>query len=337
MGKVELRYRTFDELLNDVMVDFTNYSLEGLIEPQQLIKVAKRISKELGLRIYKTQETILELDRFKVKLPDDFYVFNTGIMCGEHTTVSIIPQGIRTEEIPFPTPLYSEQANVIDTCAGDALCPTPELPKCGGCGNCPTCTTDVIGIPGFNPLVPYGNPCAKPRVFMDCKGASWELIQIIQTQAHHYKHFMPVKLVSSAGHYSPGCPNIDVHCPDHVWIKDGFLQSNMKFGKIYMSYEGMLEDEEGNLLVLDHAIINDYYEYSLKHRILENLYFNGEDVVQKLQYIEPKLRAAKINAISIAKMPDFETMKEVWHLNRRAYNARYVNMFKSYSWYPYGR
>ncbi|BCV02240.1 MAG: hypothetical protein CM15mV51_0570 [uncultured marine virus] len=33
------KYRTFDQLLEDVSIDFSNYALEGMIEPQQLIKV----------------------------------------------------------------------------------------------------------------------------------------------------------------------------------------------------------------------------------------------------------------------------------------------------------
>lgn len=330
MGKVELKYRTFDQLMADVMVDFSNYSLEGLIEPQQLIKVAKKVSKELGLRIYKTKEDIIELDRFKAKLPNDFYVFNSGLLCGEHEVTIIPPQGIRTEEIPFPT--YNEQSNVIDTC-NVGLCPAPAVPSCGGCGSCPTCANETIIVPGYNPLQLYGNPCVKPRVFMDCKGASWELIQIVQTQTRKYKHFMPVQLVSTDGHLANDCPNYNIHCDNRVWIKDGFLHSNMKYGKIYISYEGMLEDSDGNLLVLDHDIINEYYEYALKERILENLEINGENVTNVLNRIAAKLRNAKIDAKSIVNTPDFDEMKKVWQTNRVAYNARYVNMFKSYGWY----
>ena len=36
-----LKYRTFDQLLDDVLIDFQKYSLENMIEPQQLLKVAK--------------------------------------------------------------------------------------------------------------------------------------------------------------------------------------------------------------------------------------------------------------------------------------------------------
>jgi hypothetical protein len=35
-----LKYRTFDQLLEDVTVDLNTFALENMIEPQQLIKLA---------------------------------------------------------------------------------------------------------------------------------------------------------------------------------------------------------------------------------------------------------------------------------------------------------
>ena len=51
----ELKYRTFNQLLEDVSVDFSMYALENMIEPQQLIKVVQRVNYDLGLRINKTK------------------------------------------------------------------------------------------------------------------------------------------------------------------------------------------------------------------------------------------------------------------------------------------
>ena len=56
-----LRYRTFDQLLEDVTVDFSTFALENMIEPQQLIKVAKRINYDLGLRLNQQKEILLEV------------------------------------------------------------------------------------------------------------------------------------------------------------------------------------------------------------------------------------------------------------------------------------
>ena len=62
--KTEPKYRTFDELLNEVSTDFVMYNNEGLIEPAQLIKVAQRVSYDLGVRIHGTKEKVLD-DRFE--------------------------------------------------------------------------------------------------------------------------------------------------------------------------------------------------------------------------------------------------------------------------------
>lgn len=329
-----LRYKSFDSLLSDVMVDFKNYSLENLIEPQELIRVAKQCTKDLGLRIYKTKETLLELHHGKVKLPDDFYVFNYALLCGEGMVRIPKPQGTTVTEIPFP--LAQDRTNNINECTDGTLCPTPNKPLCGGCMQCDICNPGLVIVPGYNPLQPYGDPCQKPRVFMDCKNNAFELIQIVNTETRHWKVMMPLRLINNTHEIACGCPNLYTQCTDHIWIKDGFLHSNMRHGKIYLNYQGALEDEDGNLLVLDHDIITVYYEYKLKHRIMENLWFNNEDVKQKVDYLEGKLKQARMEAKSIVNMPNFSELQTTWKLNRKAFNNRYVNMFVDFGWIRYG-
>jgi hypothetical protein len=65
-----LKYRTFDQLLEDVTVDLNTFALENMIEPQQLIKLAKKLNYDLGLRINQQKEIILDINHGKVKLPD---------------------------------------------------------------------------------------------------------------------------------------------------------------------------------------------------------------------------------------------------------------------------
>ena len=61
-----LKYRTFDQLLADAQSDFKKYHLESLIDPQDMIKVAKRVNYDLGLRINDTKEVILEVEKGRV-------------------------------------------------------------------------------------------------------------------------------------------------------------------------------------------------------------------------------------------------------------------------------
>ena len=39
-----IKYRTFDELMDEVKTDFFTYEMEGMIEPSQLIKIAQRVT-----------------------------------------------------------------------------------------------------------------------------------------------------------------------------------------------------------------------------------------------------------------------------------------------------
>lgn len=117
-------------------------------------------------------------------------------------------------------------------------------------------------------------------------------------------------------------------------LKGNYLYiTGIDTGTVYLNYLGNMEDDQGNLLVLDHPMINDYYEYSIKQRILENLLMNNEDVSVKLQLIEQRVRPARNNALSIVNTPDFQEMYNLWKLNREAMYGKYYNMFKSFYYY----
>ena len=441
-----LKFRTFDQLLEDVTIDLNTYALENLIEPQQLIKVAKRVTYDLGLRINMTKEAILEVEHHKVKLPDDFFVMNFGSICGSfRQEVGYQSGGTTTMEVP-----YTEVPSTIDICAPPTVnCSTCNANPCNHTAACRpipisvttnTCTAiadmptgddpdtgnfaitingilypcvnlwttasylllqnelnaliingepagqftitvpldlafatlTVVGtnsyqsmsvsfgfdnwftvdftctsvtntsivtptntpilVPQYDPNNPFGNTCVRPRVFSNCKGEAFELIQVIPTgETRIYESLIPLRFRSSR-EIECDCPNLYINAPNEAWIKDGFLHTTFDCGKVYINYQGALEDDNGNLLVPDHDEINEYYEYALKQRIFENLYMNGEDVVQKLQLIEQRLKAARNYALSIVNTPNFAEMKGLWMANRRAQYSRYYDMFKSFNY-----
>ena len=82
---VSNKYRTFNQLMEDVSIDFSNYALEGMIEPQQLIKVATRVNYDLGLKIHRTKQTVIDIEHGKAQLPMDFAYLNYAFRCGSYT------------------------------------------------------------------------------------------------------------------------------------------------------------------------------------------------------------------------------------------------------------
>jgi hypothetical protein len=325
----ELLYRTFDELLEEVLIDFQTYSLENMIEPQTLIKVATKVNYDLGLRINQTKEIILEVCHGKVKLPDDYYTLNFAMICGEYTLQTGYDiGGTNIQEVP-----YREVPSTVDQCAA----PTVNCSVCNShpCNNTAACIGHVRPpqnyIPGeYDPNNPYGDTCIRPRVFMNCKGDKYELIQILPNgQSRSYRVMIPLRITSNRT-IECDCPNLYFNTVNQGSIQNGFLQTTFQTGKVYLNYQGALEDDNGNLMVPNHPLLNEYYEYAFKKRLLENLLMNGEDVGQKLQYIAGELRAARNNALSLVNTPNFEEMKKLWWANRTAMYGKYYNMFKSY-------
>lgn len=300
-----LKYRTFDNLLDDVMVDYKNYTLEDMIEPATLIAVVRKMNYELGLRIQKTNEVVLEVSHGKAKLPSNFHVFNHALLCHERTiNTGYDVGGTHIQEVP-----YVEVPPVIDPCTT-------------GC--------DTSIPTEHDPQQPYGQTCNPPRVFVNCKGQSYELIQVLSpSQTIVYKHLTPLKMRANPD-IDCNCPNLYYNSPDEAWIKHGFLYTNFTTGNVYLNYQSQMEDEEGNLLVPDHELINEYYEYGLKRKILETLFMEDENVGNKLQLIEQRYREARNKAMSLVNTPNFAELEAVWKLNRKAMYDRYYNMFKSH-------
>ena len=266
-----LRYRTFDSVLEDVSIDFNTFALENMIEPQQLIKLAKKLNYDLGLRINQTKEVVLEVCHGKVKLPDDFYVFNYALLCGEFTEsvgYNGMVGGTNIQEVP-----YVETPSSVNVCAPITInCSTCNSNPCNLTAACPTnscaaeCPTPTIPS-SYDPLNPYGDTCIRPRVFMNCKGDKSELIQIVNTgQTRTYSTLLPLRMKTSQ--------EISCDC--------------------------------------------------------ENLLMNGEDVSQRMQIIEGRLKAARNQALSLVNTPNFSELEEIWWTNRRAMHSKYYDMFTSH-------
>jgi hypothetical protein len=256
------------------------------------------------------------------------------MLCGSYTEsvgYNGMVGGTNMQEVP-----YVETPSSVNVCAPITInCSTCNSNPCNHTAACPTntcaseCPTPTIPS-SYDPLNPYGDTCIRPRVFMNCKGEKSELIQIINTgQTRTYSTLLPLRMKTSQ-EISCDCPNLYVNTLDEGWIKGGFLFTTLDTCKVYLNYQGAMEDDNGNLLVPDHDLINEYYEYAFKARILENLLMNGEDVAQRMQIIEGRLKAARNQALSLVNTPNFSELEEIWWTNRRALHSKYYDMFTSH-------
>jgi hypothetical protein len=361
--KTETQYRTFDELIDSVKIDMRTFDLEGMINPQELIKVVLRVNYELGLKVNPSRSKPIELYKGKAKLPNDFYVLNFALLCDGKTrkedqetykTYSqgvsegtlIASQKIRLEGDTGPVrqdTIYTsltQGRNVINHNLGTSnvvlqifaddntmLSFEVEMPNATTLYIynesevlIPNVKIVVIGAPDVARNVAVADLIGSPG-----KGAIVRYsLNGVRTE---YTNPIVLRLEKSKS-VSSECFNLTSRSPFSAALKNGFLVSNFDEGIIYLNYQSLMEDDQGNLLVLDHPLCNEYYEYAIKQRIYENLLMNGENVSNMMQLMEQRLRAARNNALSFMNTPDFADMRKIWELNRKAQYHNYFDMFK---------
>jgi hypothetical protein len=306
-----LKYRTFDQLMADARVDLKTFDLDNKIQPAELVKVATRVNYDLGLRIQQPKDYVIEIEKGKGKLPDDMLVVNYALVCADPVDLSVIPpQGTHTESINPMTgvvPQYTAMGQP-STCG----CPNNQKVCMEWNKNQP------IIIQKINTeRLTYGNGGIDSVSF---NNSGWR----------QFKRFYQLQF-TNAKSINCECPNLSYTAPDQAYLKDGFIWTNMECGHIYINYQGAMEDSDGNLLVPDHPLLNEYYEYAIKQRILENLLMAGESVNAQIQIVEQRFRAARNNALSMVNTPNFSEMQKLWVANRLAQYSKYYDMFKSYA------
>ena len=166
----KVNYRTYDQLLSEIIYEFRNFSLEDLINPQEFIKIAKRCNYELGFKIFKTKDDVLEIEKGKTKLPNDFSALNFAYIISEYTVNEVIPQGTHIESVPV-SQIYNPGPNEINLCVTPVVSAPPTI-----CGKClvqkPKCTCATACVTQIN-----------------CKGEETVLIQKLKYETRRRSIF----------------------------------------------------------------------------------------------------------------------------------------------------
>lgn len=194
------------------------------------------------------------------------------------------------------------------------------------------CPPDPCPIPP-NPCVQDEKPCN--RTIMTHENGKPVVLDTCNGRVRKFKNMFRLQIVKNNS-VSADCVDVNSRNYYAVYLKNGFLETNFKDGEVLIQYQSVMEDEEGNLLVLSHPYADEYYEYALKERIYETLMQAGENTFQLMQYMSQKLREARNKALGFINTPDFNEMKQVWETNRKAQSHNYYDMFKNYMpYHPY--
>jgi len=332
--KTELQYRTFDDLMNSVRSDLYTFDQDNFLNPQELLKIAIKVNYELGLKINPSRGKIIEVHNGKGKLPADFYVMNFGMLCGVANETRPLIQvadlglgwNIVTHNLGSTNVVLKVQNSEKDYVNFEYVILNENQVKVK--------VFEVWNAARIT-IIAAANVVANCSISLDNCPDGCKIVENRPGLIREFPRPVPIEIIPY-NYGEPECNLANVGSYNYrMKIKDGFIHTiNFKEGRVYINYESLMEDDEGNLLVLDHPLVNEYYEYALKERILENLFMNGEPLAaQKLQLIQSKMMIARTNALSFINTPDYGEMKRMWEKNRKAMYAKYYNMFNSYAWY----
>lgn len=352
----EIQYRTFDELLDSIKIDLRHYELEGMIDPQQLIKVAMKVNFDLGLKVNPSRSKAITISKGKGKLPLDFHVLNFALICeGHKATGQYGPSKTFTDSLLDALMLaldnssnvrqYSTTVDIVtgnNTITHNLNSLDVVVQALGEDGNMQSFQLEVVNenqirliseatvtVPNVRVTVvgQRSTPLYDRAEIISQNGASSVVTYNTLGRRDEYHSLIPMRIDKNKS-VSADCFNTNSKDWHTGVIKNGFLVTNFEEGVVYINYQSLMEDDFGNLLVMDHPMVNEYYEYALKQRVYENLFMSGENVMNYLNLVEARLRTARNNALSYINTPDFREMKQVWEMNRRAQYHNYYNMFK---------
>lgn len=260
--------------------DFSSFADNGMIDRGKIVKVVRKVNEDIGLKIYREKEVMIDIDNYKGELPLDFAFMQMAVACHvEYAYAHGSIFGTHTEDKEVPVTSY---------------CATP-----------PTCMNE-------------------------CGGCYW-VTQRFQDKVIKYPKLYPLRLTKNSHKFcSPNCINYrwDNREGYQIDFDNEEIITDFKQGKIYISYLADMIDEDGNLLLLDHPLTTEYYEYAVKKHLLENWMINSDaDVSQKLGYIKGELREARIRSMNFINTPEYSEIKDTYNKNRVMFYDKYHKMF----------
>lgn len=167
------------------------------------------------------------------------------------------------------------------------------------------------------------------------QGGCYWVTQQFRDKTVKYHNLVPLRITSGSTRF---CDN---KCINGRWSNSGYeididgecgqAVTNFKEGKVYISYTADLVDENNNILVLDHPLTTEYYEYAIKKALLEMWFINKQvDIAQALQYIKGELRESRIRALNFVNTVEYTEIQDLFRANRDRFYNRYNRMFDGY-------
>lgn len=199
---------------------------------------------------------------------------------------------------------------------------------------CTKQTVNVTPPKGFQ--IEYRTTCLGQKSCNPCLTECNNEFVIYQLLDENWTQFVNLSTVAinqrSVSKCNSQCPNMWVNSDKMIDIaEDGTITTTFQNGELYLNYVGSMEDADEDLLVIDDALIEPYYEHELTKYILKWALYNKTADVAEL-YRDAKIEAsrAKIDAMHYVNTPGYAEMNELWKSQRTELYNKYFRPILGY-------
>jgi hypothetical protein len=157
----------------------------------------------------------------------------------------------------------------------------------------------------------------------------YKVVQTFRDKTITFNTLHPVQVTSNS-RCASHCPNIGLRCQHSIVVtEDNEILAGFQEGKVYINYLAEMVDKDNNILVLDHPLVRDYYEYAAKKHLIEVWLLNNDaDVAEKWKLVKAELYEARLRALNFINTIEYSQIQKVYDANRNRFYQKHMRMFE---------
>lgn len=261
-----------------IQEEMKSYMDTGAIDNLMFPTYLNKCLNKLGRTSYAISNTILHIEDFEARLPDNFYAVREAWMC---TDISGTP--------------YQSANSFYSQTSDTTIQVSPVVTNQTSCSNC-------------------NNGCSEcmPEIIETVYKTNNTLSRSFKKQ-----YLLSPGNISVHKQCAVDCINIGASSLDSFDIRDNKFVTNFRNGTVYLLFYSTEYDNNGNQLVPDNYRIKEYVEAFIKYKMFETLFHQVNDetykqLESKLQFYEKKSDEAYILAdIEIKKQTVYQKQRKI--------------------------
>lgn len=280
-----------EPVYSTVKEELKSYFDTGAVDDLMFPTYLDKCLRKLGRTTYVISETILHIEDFETRLPDNFFAVREAWLC---TDVAGYPYQTANS-------FYSQAADqttiqVSPVVSGGVACTNIECTT-----GCPECMPELI------------QAVYKTNNSMN--------------RTYHKQYLLKPGNISVRANCTLDCANLGSSAADSFDIRDNKFVTNFRNGTVHLTFYATEYDNVGNQMIPDNYRIREYVEAFIKYKVFEML--SNQLTDETFQQIQAKLVYYKQLSEEAFIMADIEIKKQTaWDKQRRIKND--LNRFNMY-------